>query len=67
MPDNSLVPCKICGHNKNKHSSSYDTCWSCSIAKYNNAGYCRYERLDNLPYLEWIYNQKEKISHGRNT
>lgn len=58
MVDKSRIPCKTCGHKKNRHSSSYDICWSCPVNKYNNVGYCKFEQLDNLPYVEWVYEQK---------
>jgi len=62
MSDKSFVPCKKCGHPKNKHGISYNVCWKCPVQEYNNVGYCAFERIKNLEYLEWCYNQdKEKI------
>jgi len=55
MVDKSFVPCKICEHPRKEHSANFGIC-------YNNKGSCkcwRYERVANLDYLEWCYNQKE--------
>lgn len=62
MVDKSNIPCKKCGHEKSAHGSSFDIsfdiCWKCDANDYNNVGYCNFERMDNLEYLEWLYDEK---------
>ena len=58
MPDKSFIPCKRCDHPKKEHSSHFGIC-------YHEKGTCKcykFERIENLNYLEWCYEQdKEKI------
>lgn len=57
MVDRSFVPCKHCGHSQNEHSKHFARCFVCEEDK--KFSMCRFERLDNLEYLEWVVEQKE--------
>jgi hypothetical protein len=56
MVDKSFVPCKHCGHSHNEHSRHFDRCFKCE--EYHKYAGCKFERLDNLLFLEWVVKQK---------
>jgi hypothetical protein len=58
MVDKSFCPCRKCGHAQASHGKNFIICYDCSDLP-NVKAFCQYERLDNLPYLEWVYSQKE--------
>ena len=66
MVDLSDTPCQICNHRKKDHSMNCAYCIPCGMAQTkatNPSPLHHYKRIENLEYLEWLYNQKEKISH----
>lgn len=52
MSDKSEYPCKHCGHKQNDHGKHFPKCYMCEDNK--KQSYCRFERLDNLLFLEWL-------------
>ena len=46
-----------CGHNQNEHSKHFDRCFQCE-ENHKYAG-CKFKRIDNLLFLEWVVKQKE--------
>jgi hypothetical protein len=63
MADESLCPCKKCGHPRSDHGRYFDYCYACKDMRISS--YCQFERIDNLKYLEWISTQKERNDEPR--
>jgi hypothetical protein len=57
MPDKSLYPCKKCGHKQNDHGRHFDYCYACKDNR--KSSHCKFERIENLAFLEWLTIQKE--------
>lgn len=55
MVDLSYYPCETCNHPRKEHSQNFGIC-------YYERGtcYCSQFERNNLKYLEWIYNEKER-------
>lgn len=58
MVDKSKSPCLNCSHEQKVHGKHFAICFEC-LGTYRNSGFCKFKRLDNLPYLEWVCEQKE--------
>lgn len=59
MVDKSEYPCKHCGHSQNEHGKHFPHCFACEDNR--KSGGHKFERIENLEFLEWMYEKKEKL------
>ena len=57
MPDKVEYTCKHCNHKKADHGRYFDVCYACWDNR--KSSQCKFERIDNLTFLERVVKEQE--------